>query len=183
MKKQVSKLTMIAVGLVLAAALSRLLPHPFNFSPVAAMALFGGAVISNRKLAFMFPLAALFLSDLFFQLFTNVPGFYGWSQLINYGAFLLIVLLGTRLHNLKVMNMALASLAASFLFFLISNFGVWVVAGGVAPYTHDAAGIWNTYVLAIPFLGNTVIGDLVYCGILFGGYALIRRFAMRHSMA
>lgn len=166
---------LIPAGLILAAAFSRLLPHPYNFSPIAAMALLGGATFAQKKWAFILPLGALFLSDLCFQLFTGVEGFYGWSQLINYGAFALIVLMGILLiKKINVRNVAIASLCASAFFFIISNFGVWLVAGGVAPYTYDGAGLLNTYLLGIPFLGNTLIGDLFYSGILFGAYSLIQ---------
>lgn len=168
----------------MAAALSRLLPHPYNFSPVAAMALLGGAVFTRKSLAFLLPLGALFLSDLCFQLFTPVPGFYGGGQLINYGAFALIVALGWILiPRLHARNVVIASLAASTLFFLVSNLATWIFAGGTAPYTRDAAGLLNTFVLGIPFFGNTLLGDLFYCGVLFGSYALIRHFVMHRSRA
>lgn len=168
---------MIPAALILAAALSRLLPHPYNFSPIAGMALLGGATFRNRKLAFLLPIGALFLSDLCFSLFTGVSGFYGPSQVVNYTAFALIVLLGmTAIKKIKVKNVILASLAASFLFFILSNFGVWLVAGGIPPYTADGAGLLNTYVLGIPFFGNTLAGDLFYCGVLFGAYSLIKHY-------
>ncbi|WP_344977170.1 DUF6580 family putative transport protein [Compostibacter hankyongensis] len=179
MKKQALSVW-IAGALIVAAALSRLLPHPYNFSPVAAIALLGGAAFRDRRLAFLLPLGALLLSDLCFALFTGTPGFYGWPQVMNYAAFLLIVLLGTRLlRHLRVKNVLLGSLSASLLFFLLSNLGVWLFTGGQAPYTHDGAGLIATYTLAIPFLGNTIIGDLFYCIVLFGGYALARYFIFR----
>jgi hypothetical protein len=68
-------------------------------------------------------------------------------------------------------------LGASILFFLVSNFGVWLVAGGVAPYTRDGAGLLNTYLLGIPFFGNTLLGDMVTSGVLFGAYYLIQQLA------
>src|SRR5699024_7294073 len=131
-----------------AAALSRLLPHPYNFSPIAGMALLAGSVIADKKWAFIFPLAALFISDLCFALFTNIPGFYGISQLINYGAFVLIIVLGMLfIKKIKLKNIVLTSLTASVLFFIISNFGTWATAGGIPPYTADGAGLLNTYIL------------------------------------
>lgn len=169
----------IAAGLIILAAFSRLVPHPYNFSPIAGMALLGGATMGKKAWAFILPIGALFLSDVFFQLFTNVPGFYGWGQLINYGAFALVVCLGiVALRKINVKNVILSSLAASALFFILSNFGVWLFAGGVAPYTFDGAGILNTFVLGIPYFGNTLIGDLVYSGILFGAYSLVTRLVL-----
>ncbi len=169
---------MIPAALILAAAFSRLLPHPYNFSPIAGMALLGGAVFENKKLAFLLPLGALFLSDLCFSLFTGIAGFYGISQVINYAAFALIVLLGmTVIKKIRFRNVILASVSASFLFFIISNFGAWVAGAGIPPYTADGAGLLNTYILGIPFFGNTVIGDLFYSGVLFGIYELIGYYA------
>lgn len=165
--------------LIVAAAMSRLLPHPYNFSPIAAMALLGGATIGKKAWAFILPIGALFLSDLCFQLFTSTSGFYGWSQWINYGAFAFIVLLGmTALKKITVKNVIFTSLGASALFFIISNFGVWLVAGGIAPYTLNAEGLVNTYVLGIPFFGNTITGDLIYSGLLFGSYSVIQHFLL-----
>src|SRR5690625_4016486 len=138
--KNSKKLWILPAILIIAAGLSRLLPHPYNFSPIAGMALLGGAVVKDRRLAFILPLAALFISDLCFSLFTSVPGFYGSSQIINYAAFALIVLLGILLvKKINARNVIIASLCASVLFFIISNFGTWVMAGGVPPYTADAA--------------------------------------------
>lgn len=178
--KTVNKIQWIIPGaLIVAAAFSRLLPHPYNFSPIAAMALLGGATISKKAWAFILPIGALFLSDLCFQMFTSTAGFYGWSQLINYGAFALIVVLGmTVLKKINVKNIIFTSLGASALFFIISNFGVWLTAGGIAPYTLNVEGLINTYILGIPFLGNTIIGDLVYSGLLFGSYSLIQHFLL-----
>lgn len=176
-KKINKKFWILPLVLILAAAMSRLLPHPYNFSPVAAMALLGGAVCKDKKLAFLLPLGALFISDICFALFTSVSGFYGPSQLINYAAFALIVVLGTVIvRKINVRNVILASLSASALFFIVSNFGVWLISGGIPPYTADGAGLLNTYMLGIPFFGNTLIGDLCYSGVLFGAYYLIRHY-------
>lgn len=169
----------IVAALVMAAAFSRFLPHPYNFSPIAGMALLGGAVMGKKAWAFILPIGALFLSDICFQLFTNTPGFYGWGQLLNYGAFALIVVLGiVALRKINVKSVVLTSLAASVVFFIISNFGVWLFAGGIAPYTYNSAGLMNTFVLGIPFFGNTLIGDLVYSGVLFGAYSLFQHFVL-----
>lgn len=169
----------VVAALVLVAAFSRLLPHPYNFSPIAGMALLGGAAMGKKAWAFILPIGALFLSDLCFQLFTATPGFYGWGQLINYGAFALIVVLGIiALRKISAKNVILTSLAASGIFFIISNFSVWLFAGGIAPYTYNSAGLMNTFVLAIPFFGNTLIGDLVYSGVLFGAYSLVQHFVL-----
>lgn len=190
MQRQQNKLAWAIGGLIIAAALSRLLPHPYNFSPVAAMALFGGCTLKNRKLALLLPLGALFLSDVCMQLLTDTPlswntwGFYGWSQLVNYGAFLLVVLLGMQIRRIRILNVIAGSLLASLLFFVLSNLAVWLFAGGVAPYTYNMEGLVTTFVLGIPFFGNTVAGDLFFCGILFGGYYALKYVMFRRqSMA
>lgn len=184
-KKQKRKIWILLPAiLILAAALSRLLPHPYNFSPIAGMALLGGAVFENKKLAFLLPLGALIISDVCFSLFTNIPGFYGPSQLINYVAFAAIVLLGIiAIKKINAKSVIFASLGASALFFMLSNFGVWLVAGGIPPYTADGAGLISTYIIGIPFFGNTLIGDLVYSGVLFGAYSLIRHYTFSHRRA
>jgi hypothetical protein len=170
---------MIAAGLILAAAFSRLIPHPYNFSPIAGMALLGGATMGKKAWAFILPIGALFLSDICFHLFTGSPGFYGWGQLVNYGAFALIVVLGMiALRKINVKSVVLTSLTASVLFFILSNFGVWAFAGGIPPYTYDGAGLLSTFLLGIPFLGGTILGDLVYSGVLFGAYSLIQHLVL-----
>lgn len=181
MKKNTISMPLIAGGLILAAALSRLVPHPYNMSPIAAMALFGGAVLTNRRAAIGVPLAALLVSDLCFQWFTQTPGFYGWGQVVDYSAFAAIALLGMTMPSRKASWVLGYSLISSILFFAVSNLGTWMFAGGVAPYTHNTQGLVNTYVLAIPFFGNTVAGDLLYNGLLFGAFGLIRHLVAKRS--
>ncbi|HTO36025.1 MAG TPA: DUF6580 family putative transport protein, partial [Flavobacterium sp.] len=172
MKKQKTNIRFGIISLlILLAAFSRLIPHPPNFTPVGAMALFGAAYFSKRYLAFAVPLLAIWLSDLvlnnvlYAQYFDGFsffyPGFY-WI----YSAFIAIGLIGFfLLKKIKPLNIFLASLAASSLFFLVSNFGVW--ASGVM-YPKDFNGLLACYTAAIPFFQNTIVGDLVYCGVLFG---------------
>ena len=157
------------ISIILAAALSRLLPHPPNMTSVTAVALFGGAYFSDRRLAFLVPLAALFLSDL-------VLGFYDHMGVV-YASFALIVCIGLWLgKDRSVVRIAAATLASSILFFLLTNFGVWAF-GSLYPRTLD--GLITCYVAAIPFFRNTLQGDILYTFILFGGFALLeRRFSM-----
>ena len=148
---------------IVAAAALRLVPHPPNFTPIAAMALFGGATFGRRWLAFAAPLSAMLLSD-------AVLGFYS-GMWVTYLAVALIVLVGwVALSRVSVLRVAGAALASSILFFLVSNFGVWALSG---MYPHNSAGLVACYVAAIPFFQNTVAGDLVYSALLFGGFALL----------
>lgn len=138
----------------------RLLPHPPNFAPIAAMALFGGAYL-NKKYALIAPLGAMLVSDLFLGFHSTV--FY------IYFSFILTGLIGLYLRNHKnIKNVAGGTLLSSSLFFLITNFGVW--AQGM--YVRDISGLWQSYVMGIPFFGNTIIGDFVYVALFFGAYEL-----------
>lgn len=163
----VSKLWFVG-AMVLAAALFRLLPspeyRPANLAPIGAMALFGGAALGDRRLAFLFPLVAMLISDLFIE--------FDGSRLWVYGAIALITAIGRalRIHRRQPAYIIGGSLAASLLFFIVTNFGVWLMSGW---YSHTGSELLRCYVMAIPFFGNTVIGDLVFSGVLFGGLALV----------
>lgn len=152
-------------GIILAAAAMRLMPHPWNFTPVAAMALFAGAHISHRAIAFALPLAAMLLSDLVLGFHTGMPFVYGaFAMMVGLGLFL-----RTRVRPLPVLG---ASLCASLLFFVVTNLGAWAV-GGLYPPT--GAGLMASYTAAIPFFAHTLAGDLFYSAVLFGGFALLQR--------
>lgn len=156
---------MAILAAILLAAAMRLLPHPPNFSPVAAIALFSGAYLNKRALAFSAPLGALFLSDIFI-------GFH--SQMFTvYGSMALVVCLGWLVARRRsVVAIGSAAVAGSVLFYLITNFGVWAFSD---MYPKTAAGLIACYVAAIPFFQNSLAGDLFFTTILFGGFALAER--------
>jgi len=150
---------------ILAAAFLRLVPHPPNFGPVGALALFSGAMLGKRWLAFAAPLGALVLSDL-------VLGFYP-ELLFVYISVVAIVLIGWAVAKRKaVLTIAAGAVASSILFFAVTNFGVWLV---MDYYPKTLAGLAACYVAAIPFFQNTLASDLFYAGLLFGGFALAER--------
>ncbi len=158
---------MIAVVLILVAAFSRLIPHPPNFTPLAAMALAGGVYL-DRRFALLVPLMALFLTD-------AILGFHNLMAFV-YGSFLAIGLLGFWLRNHKKPVVVFGSaLASSVLFFIVTNFGVWAMDGATL-YPKTLAGLIECYTLAIPFFRNTLLGDLVYTGALFGLFEVVNRF-------
>lgn len=164
----------VATAIVLTLALSRLMPHPFNFSPVAALALFGGAHYRNRYAAYLIPLFAVWISDLMlnFSFYGHFVAFYS-GAFFTYAAFAVIVLLGSALlKKLTAGRLLVSALSASVIFFLVSNFGVWAFSG---MYTQDLSGLLNCYTAAIPFFRNTLAGDLVYSFAVFYGYALATR--------
>lgn len=147
------------------AAALRLVPHPWNVSPIDAMALFSGAFLPRRLLALIAPLAALLLSDV-------LIGFYQGMAYV-YVSVAAIVLVGFLLSSRRsVLRVGAAAVASSVLFFVVSNFGVWAGSG---MYPHSLAGLAECYAAAIPFFRNTLAGDLAYAALLFGGFTLLER--------
>lgn len=170
------KYIFIIVMIVLAAA-SRLIPHPHNFTPIAAIGLFGAAHMKPRYLAFLIPLLALWLSDLILMnglLSSFYDGFQWFGHIWVYAAFLLIIGIGFLLRGRVKWNHVLgASLGSSLVFFLITNFGVWLAS---SVYPANIAGLMASYVAGLPFFLNTLAGDLFYCGLLFGSFAWFTRY-------
>lgn len=167
---------LMLTAMIALAALSRLLPHPPNFSPVEAMALFGGAYFASRGLAIAVPLAAMVLSDIALGLMLGgdylnyVAGLSFWSVYI---CIALSSVLGFGLRGRVGGGRVLGySLAGSVLFFLVTNFFTWY--GGTL-YPQTGAGLVAAYVAGIPFFQWTVLGTLFYSATLFGGFALLRR--------
>lgn len=179
--KQRTTLLLIAVVMIVAAAMSRIAFYPLNFSPVIAMALFGGAVIKDKKLAFILPLLAMFISDVLFEVTGIAPGFWGWGQLVGYGILALITVVGFNLKKITALNVAGFSVVSSFIFFFLSNSSVWVFDS--VSYANNFSG-WATCLAAgIPFLKNGLAADLVYSTVFFGGYYLLEKFAFNRSFA
>jgi hypothetical protein len=161
------------VGLILVAALSRLIPHPWNFTAIGAMALFGGAQLPSRWTSLVVPMAALFLSDMILGLHSGM--------IFVYLGFAMIVMLGWMLREGQgLTRLTTMSLVASCVFFLVSNFGVWVM-GDLYPVT--GSGLISCYVSAIPFFGNQIFGDLFFTGVLFGGFELAKKIVPELSRA
>ncbi|MES2855756.1 MAG: DUF6580 family putative transport protein [Bdellovibrionota bacterium] len=156
------------VAIILGAALLRLVPHPANFTPIAAMALFGAAHFKNKYVAVLAPLMALLLSDVVIGFHEQMPAVYL--------AFIAVSLLGFFFvrEQKSVGRIAGASLVGSALFFIITNFAVWMQT---AMYPKSGAGLMACYVAALPFLQNSIAGDLMFNGVLFGAaFALAKWF-------
>jgi hypothetical protein len=156
---------MYAFVLILAAALSRMLPHLPNMVPVTALALFGGVYL-DRRFTFIIPMAAMLITDWFI-------GFHSTALWV-YGSFMAIGVVGLWLRNHRgVLPTIGASIAGSVLFYVITNFGVWLSP----PYMYDQtlSGLVQCYVAAIPFFRNTLAGDLLYVGAIFGLYEMGKR--------
>ncbi len=151
---------LVLMGMIVAAALVRLLPHPPNFVPIAAMALFAGAYFKEKRLAYIVPIAAMLITDLIIGLHNTL--------IAVYLSFALIVFIGSlMIKQKKVTSIALASVTASVSFFIITNFAVWLVS---PLYPATGAGLAACYTAAIPFFHYTLLGDLFYAGILFGAF-------------
>ena len=163
-----SRLVALLSAVLVAAAL-RLVPHPPNFTPIGAMALFGGAYLGRRALAFAAPLGALLLSDL-------VLGFYHGMATVYFSVALIVMIGMVALSRVSPIRVGLAALASSVLFFVVTNFGMWLFSGF---YPRSLAGLEACYVAAIPFFQNTVAGDLFYATLLFGGFKLLELMVPR----
>jgi len=165
MKKIFTPRIIFVISVVFVAAFSRLLPHLPNMTPVAAIALFSGTYINRKYLAFLLPLAALLISDLFL-------GFYP-EMIAVYISFVLTVGLGMFLNkNKSATNTAAASIASSLIFFLLTNLAVWMSARFAYPST--LAGLGLCYEAAIPFFRNELFGTLAYNTLFFGAFYLAK---------
>jgi hypothetical protein len=155
-------------ALIVLAAFSRLIPHPLNFAPITALALFS-AVYMQKKYAFILPIAAMLLSDW-------IIGFASVFEIVSvYGSFLLIAGLGLWLRGHKsALNVALSSVAGSIIFFVVTNFACWL--GMTDTYTPNFSGMVACYGAALPFFRNTLAGDMLYVAVMFGVYELCARY-------
>lgn len=181
-----NKSVLLAFGLlILTASLYRVWPdRPFGFAPQWAMAVFGGAVIKDKRLAFLFPLLSMFISDTFYQLLfqngaSEIWGFYE-GQLTNYVLFGLLTVFGLMIRKINWMKIIAASLAAPSAYFLISNFLVWTSGGGYHRSTLMAA-----YADGVPFYQTSLVATTVFSVVLFGLYFLVKNksFVPKHQFA
>lgn len=168
-----------AILLILFAAFSRLLPHPMNFAPITAIALFSGVYL-NKKYAFIVPIAAMILSDFFI-------GFYPYVYWV-YGTIIILAFVGLWLKKRveegttgkKAAYLFGTTVASSVIFFLVTNFGVWT--SGMF-YEMSFKGLMDSYIAAIPFFRNSLAGDLVYVTAMFGIYELVKKLSGSGELA
>jgi hypothetical protein len=183
MSKLKTKTGIITIAIVLA-AISRFIPHPFNLTPIGAMALFGAAYFDRKIFAFIIPIISIYLSNLVIDNVIYSRESFVWlepSFLWVTGSFVLIAIMGLfTLKKVKVSHVLFSSLAASLIFFLITNFSVWT---GGSIYSKDFAGLLLCYEAGIPFFWNTLLGDLMYCAVLFGGYEWAKQRAPQLARA
>ncbi len=170
----------LVISLILIGIISRFLPHPPNMTAVAAVSLFAGAILNSRFVAFILPLVLMYLSDFVINntisriYFTNQEGLIFWSSYMTwvYLAFGITVLIGSYLlknrSNIKIVG---GAIAATLVFWLLSNFGSFL--SPISGYPLSFEGAIACYTLAVPFLLNSLIGNLVFSFAIFGTYDLI----------
>jgi len=149
------------IALIVLAVLSRFISIAPNFSPIISLALFSGACISNRKLAYVVPIAAMLISDAFL-------GFH-YDMFAVYASFALIIYLGSKTKKINVKSVLTNSIVGAVLFFIVTNFSVWITS---EMYSHDLNGLINCYEMAIPFFRNTFSSAILYSAAMFGTYEL-----------
>lgn len=193
---KLNKSLLLSFGLlILAASLYRAWPdRPYGFAPQMAMALFGGAMIKDKRFAFLLPLLSMLISDVLYQVLymnglTEIKGFYG-GQWINYILIASVTLFGFLLKRITALRVLGFSMAGSIIFFLLSNFSVWAGGGGFSrPKTvdglmmcySDGLAFLRDYGLVKGFYGNLFIGDLFFCTLLFGSFYLMKRTVLQQK--
>ena len=151
-------------AIIFLVSLTRIFPHPPNFTPILALAIFGGAYLPNRITAISLPIISMFISDL-------IIGFH--SQIFTvYATIILLSILGHLMKTKNFKNFAITGFTGSLIFFIITNFSVWL-GGNLYPLTID--GIIQCYIMAIPFFHNTLISTILFLTILFFGYSFAEK--------
>jgi hypothetical protein len=152
-------LTLVVVGVIL-----RVMPHPWNFAPIGAIALFGGARFDRRYFAIGIPLLTMFVGDAFIGFHSQMP--------VIYATYALIAVIGMFLRDRGTMAIAGGVLLSSTIFYLTTNFAVWAMG---TTYAKSATGLVACYIAAIPYFGNTLASDALYAAIFFGTFAVVER--------
>jgi hypothetical protein len=163
----------VAMSLVVLTAASRVVPHPWNFTPMIAVALFGGARISRPWLATLAVLGCLAVGDL-------ALGYFPYDGMVwVYGAMLLVVAIGRVLRTrTSVLATLVAALGAGAVFFIVTNLAVF--SGSM--YPHTPAGLVECFTAALPFYRNQIAGDLLFTAVLFGAYAVALTIKTRRPL-
>jgi len=157
-----NKKQIVIISFILVAAILRVLPHFPNVTPITAMALFSGVYFTQKKYAFIIPLLAMFLSDLFLGFST--------ISIFVYAAFILVGYIGVSSKKMNIKTILLSSVS----FFVITNFGVWLIG-----YPNTLNGFIECYTLALPFFRNSLIGDFVFSGIMYYGFEFVSNKYLR----
>ena len=178
--KSIKSLVWPLVLMFVLASIYRVIPgRPAGFAPQLALALFGGAVVKDKRWAFILPVISMFISDLLYQgLFAaglcSFPGFYE-GQWINYLLIASVTVFGFMVKKISVTNVFIVSLLGPTYFFIVSNFLTWAGVGEYVEYPKTWDGLMSCYTVALPFYKNSIFATLIFSAILFGSYVLITR--------
>jgi len=164
-KRNMKKEILFAIGIVAIALLSRFIPHPPNFTPILAIALFGGAIFKNKTIAYSVTLGSMFAADLFLGLHESL-----WAV---YLCLALFVFIGTQVKRKNSKSITLSAISSSVIFFLVTNFSVWAFT---TLYTQNFSGLMTSYSMALPFFKWNLLSTLLYSGAMFGAYHLLEKY-------
>lgn len=177
----------LAIGFIIAAAASRLIPHIPNFTAMESLALFSGAYLGWRVLAFLAPFVVWYASDLIINntisrsFYPDVDGIVWYADYMPwvYISALFILFLGAKaLRKWRPTTLAISSVVATLIFFVLSNFGTWM--SGVL-YPKNLVGLTECYIAALPFFKTSLISNLVFTAVFFGGYELVHYLSYKEK--
>ena len=158
-----------------------------GFTAVIAVSLFAGITIRDKRLAFLFPLLTLFISDVLLQVLHVInlfpfAGFYS-GQITNYILFIVLTFIGMGLRNYKTAGVIAASFIGPTVFFLASNFFVWKTQGDIMGYSKDITGLWQSYSFGLPFYRNSIISTFIFLPafIVLYNQLLYKKFSLQFS--
>lgn len=179
------------VLLVAMASLYRVMPNrPWGFAPQIAMALFSGSVIANKKFSFLMPLGSMLASDILYESLyrlniSSIPGFYE-GQVANYLVFVGLTIVGFAINKNKWSHIFIGAAGGVIIYFLVSNFMVWI-GGGLGinnqPYAKTANGLYSCLVAGLPFLKGSLYATFLFSGVFFGGYHLMNKYFAKSVVA
>src|SRR5690606_3387515 len=175
----------VVAVIILFAALRGLSPESFgawaNFTPVGAIALFGGVYLKNKWQAFLIPLAVLLASDLIlnYACFGKLTLYYE-GMIWVYLSFALIVLLGKAIQTVKPISILLSAFGADLIHWVVADIGVWL---NNPAYEQQLSGFMHCLALAIPFEKSFLGGTLLYSAVMFGGFELLRSYIPKLAIA
>ena len=166
---------------VVLSVIYRVMPYRVDgFVPQLALGIFSGFLFSNnKKYAFAIPLISMLLSDIIYQVlyinnYSTIKGFYGWWQIAQYASIVVCAAVGFYIKKANTLQVGVASVAAPTVFFLLSNFFVWVEGMGFQ-HSYSFGGLIKCIVDGIPFYKASIVSTLIFSGILFGTYYLINQ--------
>jgi hypothetical protein len=167
---------LLAITLIIIATLCRIYQPIYNFAPVVAIGLFSGYIFRQKNMAIIITLLASFVGDMLISYINKYPLFHN-SFVFVYLSYILITLFGNKLNNSKLEwnKVAIFGISSSLVFFVITNFGVWLMD---SIYTKNISGLIECFIAAIPFYKNSFISDLIYIPLIFGSYAILTQRKM-----